>query len=189
MRGLDRFGFGGLVGSHRHGRLSGMSQRPPFLLRSADVEERSHAYPHSDEQMSPSRAIGHAAGLLRIGVHLVRVTPGTRTSWPHAEENEEEFVYVIQGEVDCWIDGALHHLHAGDFAAFPAGTGIAHTFLNNGTSDALLLSGGEKAKSDSRITYPLHPGRRSDLPWSHWWTDAPTRPLGSHDGLPDRLRK
>jgi uncharacterized cupin superfamily protein len=166
-----------------------MSQRPPFIIRSADISERQHSYPNSDEKMAPSRPIGYKAGLVRIGIHLVRVTPGTRTSWPHAEEDEEEFVYVIDGEVDCWIDGELHHLQAGDFAAFPAGTGIAHVFLNNGERDALLLSGGEAAKPDSRITYPLHPERRRDLPWSHWWDDAPSRPLGAHDGLPDALRK
>src|SRR5882672_6891703 len=107
-----------------------MPERPPFIIRSADVDERQHSYEHSDEKMSPSRPIGHRAGLLRIGVHLVRVTPGTRTSLPHAEEDEEEFVYVIEGEVDCWIDGDLHHLHGGDFVAFPAGTGIAHSFMN-----------------------------------------------------------
>jgi len=49
----------------------------------------------------------------------------------HAEENEEEFVYVIEGEVDAWIDGNLHRMVAGDLAAFPAGTGICHCFINN----------------------------------------------------------
>jgi len=64
--------------------------RPPFVIRAADVPEKQHQYPGSDEKMSPSRPIGHAAGLQRIGVHLVRVAPGTRTSYPHAEEDEEE---------------------------------------------------------------------------------------------------
>ncbi len=163
--------------------------RPPCIIRSADVDERRHQYPNSDEKMSPSRPIGHKAGLRRIGVHLVRVTPGTRTSWPHAEEDEEEFVYVVDGELDAWIDGDLHRMQAGDFAAFPAGTGIAHVFMNNGDRDAVLVSGGEKGKSDSRITYPLNPGRRDDMPWSAWWDDAPARPLGAHDGLPDVLPK
>jgi uncharacterized cupin superfamily protein len=166
-----------------------MPECPPFIIRSADVEERRHQYPNSDEKMSPSRPIGQVAGLRRIGIHLVRVTPGTRTSWPHAEEDEEEFVYVLEGELDCWIDGDLHRVRAGDFVAFPAGTGITLVFLNNGDRDALLLSGGERGKSDSRITYPLHPGRRQDMPWSGWWDDPPQRPLGPHEGLPDALRR
>lgn len=165
-----------------------MPVRPPFIVSSADVRETSHRYPGSDEDMSPSRAIGRAAGLLRIGVHLVRVAPGTRTSFPHAEEDEEEFVYVVEGEVDAWVDGVLHRMRAGDLAAFPAGTGICHTFLNDGARDAILLSGGEAAKAGSRIHYPLNPGRRKDLPWSHWWDDVPVRPQGPHDGRPARRK-
>jgi len=163
--------------------------RPPFILSAASVAERRHAYPKSDEQMAPGRSLGRAAGLLRIGLHLVRVIPGSRTSYPHAEEDEEEFVYVVEGECDAWIDGHLHRVRAGDLVAFPAGTGIAHTFLNDGERDCLLLVGGEQAKSGSRITYPRNPERRQDMPWSNWWDDAPTRPLGTHDGLPAEVRQ
>ncbi len=164
--------------------MSADEPRPPFIIRCGDVPEKRHKYPRSEEEMSPSRPVGHAAGLKRIGVHLVTVVPGSRTSLPHAEEDEEEFVYVIEGEVDAWIDGRLHRMSAGDFAAFPAGTGIAHTFINDGDRDAVLLSGGERGKSDSRIFYPLNPGRKQDMTWSEWWDDVPPRPLGGHDGKP-----
>jgi uncharacterized cupin superfamily protein len=166
-----------------------MPTRPPFIVHESEVEERTHAYPNSHEQMSPARALGQKAGLLRIGLHLVRVAPGTRTSWPHAEEDEEEFVYVVRGECSCWVDGEVHRVRAGDLIAFPAGTGISHTFFNDGHEDALLLSGGEAGKADSRIYYPLHPQRRADLPWSRWWEDVPVRKLGAHDGLPEKGRK
>ncbi|HEX7488064.1 MAG TPA: cupin domain-containing protein [Anaeromyxobacteraceae bacterium] len=161
-----------------------MSKRPPFIVSSADVPEKRHRYPNSEEEMAPARHLGRAAGLLRVGVLLNRVPPGTRTSYPHAESAEEEFVYVIEGEIDAWIDGELHHLKAGDFAAFPSGTGICHTFINDGDREALLLSGGEADKSHNRIFYPLHPGRRGDMPWSRWWDELPKRPQGPHDGKP-----
>lgn len=135
--------------------------------------------------MGPFRRLGRAAGLQRIGVNLQRLPPGTRSSWPHAEEDEEEFVYVLEGQVDCWIDGVLHRMIAGDFAAFPAGTGISHAFLNNGEAEALLLVGGEAPKSNSRILYPVNPSRRADMTQRQWWADAPPQPLGPHDGLPD----
>ena len=138
--------------------------------------------------MGPVRSAGKAAGLIRIGVNLQRLPPGSRSSWPHAEEREEEFVYVIEGEVDAWIDGHLHRMIAGDLAAFPAGTGICHCFINNTGREALLLVGGEAPKPDNRIVYPLHPSRRADMPASEWWDDAPPRPLGPHDGRPDALR-
>jgi len=161
-----------------------MATRPPFVISSADVPEKRHRYPDSDEEMAPARHIGRAAGLLQIGIVLVRVPPGTRTSYPHAESSEEEFVYVIEGEIDARIDGEVHRMKPGDFAAFPSGTGICHTFINDGDRDALLLSGGEADKSHNRITYPQNPGRRNDMPGSRWWSDAPVRPQGAHDGKP-----
>ena len=166
-----------------------MSSRPPFIVSSRDLPERTHVYPNSEEKMGPTRRVGHTAGLVRIGVNLQRMPPGTRSSWPHAEENEEEFVYVLEGEVDAWIDGHVYPMIAGELAAFPAGTGICHCFINNSDREALLLVGGEAAKAGSRIVYPLNPSRRGDMPWSHWWDDAPSRPIGPHDGLPDAQRK
>ena len=163
-----------------------MPPRPPFIVSAADVPEKSHRYPDSTEDMAPARAIGRAAGLLQVGIHLVRVPPGSRTSFPHAESTEEEFVYVVEGEVDAWIDGELHRMRAGDLAAFPSGTGICHTFLNDGDREALLLSGGEADKASDRIFYPLNPERRGQLPWSRWWEDVPRRPQGPHDGRPRR---
>ncbi len=162
--------------------------RPPFIVGSADVAEEASTYPDSDELMSAGRAIGRAAGLERIGLHLERLAPGTRTSFPHAEEKEEELVYVLEGSVDAWIDGTLHPMQAGDLAAFPAGTGICHTILNNSDADARLLVGGERTKPDNRIYYPLNPERRDQMPKEQWWHDAPLHARGPHDGLTDRRR-
>lgn len=168
--------------------MSDVPKRPPFIVSTIDAPETCDAYPNSDEALGHCRAIGRAAGLLRIGLHVCRLLPGHRLSWPHAEEKEEEFVYVLEGEVDAWVDGTLHPMKVGDLAAFPAGTGICHTFLNNGDREATLLVGGEASRPDNRIFYPLHPQRRGDMPWSHWWEDVPSRPQGAHDGKPDALR-
>jgi uncharacterized cupin superfamily protein len=164
-------------------------ERPPFIISSASVPEERHHYPNSSEYQGHSRAVGRAAGLLKIGVNLMHLPPGERSSWPHAEEKEEEFVYVLDGEVDAWIDGVVHAMRPGDFAAFPSGTGITHCFINNSKREALLMVGGQASRPDSRIYYPLHPQRRNDLPWSEWWEDVPKKQLGPHDGMPDALRR
>jgi uncharacterized cupin superfamily protein len=61
--------------------------------------------------------------------------------------------------------------------------------LNNSERDVLLLVGGESSNPSSRIYYPRHPQRRDDMPWSGWWDDVPKRRMGSHDGMPDALRR
>jgi len=165
-----------------------MNKRPPFIRSAREVDEYVHAYPQSTERMGPVRSLGKAAGLERIGVNIQRLPPGARSSWPHAEENEEEFVYVLDGEVDAWIDGHIHRMRTGDLAAFPAGTGISHCFINNTDRETLLLVGGEAPKKGSRIFYPLHPSRREDLKPSDWWDDVPRRELGPHDGRPDAAK-
>jgi uncharacterized cupin superfamily protein len=169
-------------------RMTKPAKRPPFIVAAVSCPETGHQYPDSDEYTGHQRSIGRIAGLLRIGVNLMRLAPGERSSWPHAEEKEEEFVYVLEGEVDAWIDGALHSMRPGDLAAFPAGTGITHCFLNNSEHDVLLIVGGEASKRDNRIYYPLHPQRRDQLPPSEWWDDVPKHELGPHDGMPDALR-
>jgi uncharacterized cupin superfamily protein len=165
-----------------------MTSRPPFIVSAHELPENAHVYPQSSEPMGPTRRLGKVAGLVRIGINLQRLPPGTRSSWPHAEENEEEFVFVVAGVVEAWIDGDLHRMTAGDLAAFPAGTGICHCFINNSDREVLLLVGGEAPKQGSRIFYPLNPSRRADMKPSDWWEDVPEHSLGPHDGLPDLLR-
>lgn len=166
-----------------------MPDRPSCIRSTSEVAEHTNVYPQSDEPMGPVRRIGKEAGLERLGINIQRLPPGTRSSWPHAEENEEEFVYVVSGHVDAWIDGHLHPMAAGDLAAFPAGTGISHCFINNTDQEAVLLVGGEAPKAGSRIFYPVNPSRRQDMPEQYWWSDVPQRELGGHDGLPDALRE
>lgn len=166
-----------------------MSERPAFIRSTSQIQETTHIYPQSTERMGPVRRLGREAGLERMGINIQRLPPGARSSWPHAEENEEEFVYVLAGEVEAWIDGDTHTMHPGDLAAFPAGTGISHCFINNSSSEVLLLVGGESPKLGSRIFYPLNPSRRADMDESNWWADVPERKLGPHDGLPDAAHK
>jgi uncharacterized cupin superfamily protein len=147
----------------------------------------SWSYPNSVERFAFSAAFSKRFGLMRLGVHHERLPPGRRVSWPHAEADEEEFVYVIEGTPDVWIDGHLRRLKPGDGVGFPAGTGIAHTFINNSDSDARLLVVGEASRERSRIDYPLHPKRNAEI-GERQWKDKPERKLGPHNGLPDKPR-
>lgn len=163
-------------------------QRPDCIAHWTDIEgpDESH-YPGDDELMSIGAPFGAHLGLTRLGIHHERLLPGRRTSYPHAESTEEEFVYVLEGTPDVWLDGALVRLAPGDGVGFPAGTGLCHTFINNTEAEVRLLVVGEKKRADNKVLYPLNPDRRNyreDL-----WTDAPVRERAGHDGLPDAVRR
>ncbi len=163
--------------------------RPDFIKHWQEIQDADDShYPDSRELMSIGSPFGRAFGLTRLGIHHELLPPGRRTSWPHAEKMEEEFVYVIGGTPDVWLDGELHRLAPGDAVGFPARTGIAHTFINNTATNVRLLVVGDRSRADNQVHYPLHPARNAEIGAQHW-ADAPTRALGAHDGIPERLRE
>lgn len=145
-------------------------------------------YPGSDELLCVDSSFSKAFGFDKIGVRHQILKPGRRSSWPHAEKTEEEFVFVIEGTPDVWIDGNLYRLKPGDGVGFPRGTGITHTFINNTEQDVRIFVVGERDRPDGKCYYPLHPKRNQEI-GDYLWTDVPKRPLGTHDGMPDLLRE
>lgn len=163
------------------------NERPACIAHWREIEAADdHRYSGDDELLSIGAAFGEHFGLTRLGIHHERLPPGRRTSYPHAESAEQEFVFVIEGAPDVWLDGELHRLGPGDAVGFPAGTGICHTFINNSDGEVRLMVVGERPKDENRIVYPMNPERRPLR--EDWWEDAPRRALGPHDGLPDKLR-
>ncbi len=156
--------------------MTGTPGRPDFIRHYRDIE-RSFG---EGELQSIGAPFGRVLGLARIGVNHDVLPPGHRTSYPHAHSEQEEFVFVIEGHPDAWIDGVLHPLGPGDGIALPAGTGIAHSILNNTGAPVHLLVVGERRPED-RVIYPINP-ERNDRP--NAWQDAPKHPLGPHDGRP-----
>lgn len=157
----------------------------PIVHYTAIEDDASHTYPNSTERHAHNANFSEHFGLMRLGIHHERLPPGRRLCWPHAEADEEEFVYVIEGTPDVWLDGRLVRLRPGDGVGFPAGTGIAHTVLNNTGTDVRVLVVGEASRQRSRIHYPMHAQRNVEIGGRHW-RDRPTRPQGSHSGVPDQ---
>ncbi|WP_210484359.1 cupin domain-containing protein [Microvirga antarctica] len=161
--------------------------RPSCIAHWSAIERPDDArYEGDDELLSIRAPFARHFGLTALGINHERLPPGRRTSFPHAESAEEEFVYVIAGTPDVWLDGELHRLQPGDGIGFPAGTGLSHSFLNNTETEVQLLVVGEPAKPENRVVYPRNPDRQALR--TDWWDDAPVRRLGDHDGLTDQVR-
>lgn len=162
--------------------------RPSNILHWRDVKNPdSEPYPGSDEPLGITARLSAELGLFRFSASHELLPPGRRTSYPHAEYSEEEFLYVIEGTPDLWQDGHLHRLGPGDAVGWPSGTGIAHTIINNTDSDVRMLVVGEPSRRRFKVHYPLHPELNASLKES-WWSNAPQRPLGPHDGKPHPKR-
>ena len=99
------------------------------------------------------RVLGDAAGLTRFGVNLVRLPPGTASALRHWHTLEEEFVYVLEGEVELVTDAGAQTLRAGMVAGFPGGKADAHHLVNRSNRDALYLEIGDRRAEDV-VEYP-----------------------------------
>ncbi len=99
------------------------------------------------------RALGDAAGLTGFGVNLVRLPAGTMSSQRHWHSREDEFVYVLEGEIVLVSDGGEQVLGPGMAAGFPAGSGDGHHLVNRSGRDALYLEVGDRSPGDD-VDYP-----------------------------------
>jgi len=106
-------------------------------------------------------ALGEAAGLTQFGVNLLRLPPGRWSSQRHWHSDEDEFVWVISGEVVLVTDSGEQVLRAGECAAFPAGEANGHHIQNRSAAEAVLLEVGSRRPATDVVEYP-----DIDLRWS-----------------------
>jgi len=98
-------------------------------------------------------ALGNTAGLTQFGVNLTKLEPGAATSIRHWHEQEDEFVYILDGECVLIENGGEVTLKAGDCAGFKANVANGHCIVNRTDRDVLLLEIGTRAKNE-RAHYP-----------------------------------
>jgi len=78
-----------------------------------------------------------AWGQTAMEPHLFRIKPGGGSGAPYAHEGEE-FLHVLRGEFEIWLDGGEHYrLRQGDSLYFESST--PHRWKNPGRSEACLL--------------------------------------------------
>ncbi len=99
------------------------------------------------------KKLGDAAGLTQFGVNLLTLPPDSWSSQRHWHTAEDEFVYVLQGEVTLLSDDGPEVLRAGDAAGFKAGDDNGHCLQNHGHEVALVLEIGTRNNSNAAY-YP-----------------------------------
>ena len=157
-----------------------------YIRHYSEILEKMDLNKIKNNRISFSDAdFGRKLGLSRLGLHHIIIPPQCRTSLPHAESSEEEFIFVISGSPQVWINGNLYQLIPQDMVSFPAGTGIAHNLINNSEEDAHIFVIGERTKLENQYFYPLNPEMKLDC--KMWWNEYPIHKIGNHDGMPQKF--
>lgn len=99
-----------------------------------------------------NKSLGDAAGLKNIGVHMMTIAPGDRSSEYHTHKYEDEAIYVLSGTGAAVIGEDRHRIGPGDFIGFP-GSGPAHETINDGTEPLVCLVMGQRLAQDV-VDYP-----------------------------------
>lgn len=99
------------------------------------------------------QALGDAGGLDQFGVNLMTLQPGNWSSQRHWHSDEDEFIWVLEGEVTLVTDKGKTVLRAGDCAAFPHNVADGHHLINEGRTPVVVLEVGTRSKTDV-CTYP-----------------------------------
>lgn len=122
------------------------------------------------------RALGDAFGLTRYGVNLVELSPGTWSSQRHWHTHEDEFVFVVSGELTLITDAGEQILTPGMVAGFPAGDSNGHHLINKGEETASYPEIGDRNPEDE-VFYP-------DIDLLYKINDEGEHEFTNRDGLP-----
>ena len=98
------------------------------------------------------KSIGDEVGLKNIGIHLITIAAGDKSTELHSHKYEEEAIYVLSGHGTEVLGDTSQKIGPGDFIGFPAG-GAAHETVNNGTEPLVCLVIGQRLAQDV-VDYP-----------------------------------
>lgn len=150
-----------------------------MILRKGAVAttEAASNYPAPFDALGAARfqAISDAGGLTRFGAFTETLDPGAQSSQRHWHEAEDEFLYVLEGEVTVVENDGAHELHPGDAACWKAGVANAHHLINRSDRPVRYLVVGTRARDDA-CHYP-----DIDL---HYWRKDGLRAMTHKDGTP-----
>lgn len=130
---------------------------PPLAVSAAEVRPRTKAsnYPPPFAQRVEGRSkrqLGEVFGLKAFGVNLTTLAPGAMSALLHRHTLQDEFIYVLEGDLVLVTDQGEVKVSAGMCAGFPA-RGVAHQLVNRADRPASYLEIGDRAPGDS-ADYP-----------------------------------
>ncbi len=134
-----------------------MSKQQPLSRAATDVPSRSgSSYPEvyrAAVEGRSKRALGDVYSLTAFGVNHVELAPGSCSAQRHWHTHEDEFVYVLSGEITLLTDNGEELMRPGDMAAFKAGVANGHLLRNDSKETVVYLEVGNRDNNDA-VLYP-----------------------------------
>jgi uncharacterized cupin superfamily protein len=128
-----------------------------MIIQPQDVPEKTgSSYPEPFKSRVAGRIkqrLGDAAGLKNFGVNLVKMEPGSQSALRHWHTRQDEFIYVLEGELTLITNAGAQVLTAGMAAGFPAGEADGHHLINHTETIAVYLEVGDRTANDE-VDYP-----------------------------------
>lgn len=128
-----------------------------MLINPENIPEKTSTnYPEEFKSLVAGRyrkRLGDAAGLKNFGVNLTKLAPGSYSALRHWHTKQDEFIYVLSGELILVTDEGEQLLTAGMAAGFPAGVADGHHLINRSSSEAVYLEIGDRTPNDE-ANYP-----------------------------------
>ena len=99
------------------------------------------------------KPLGDLFGLRTFGVNLTRLKPGGESALLHRHSQQDEFVFILEGQPTLVTDDGEMVLAPGMCAGFPA-AGRAHQLVNRTDEDVVYLEIGDRTPGDA-VSYPM----------------------------------
>ncbi|MBD2292935.1 cupin domain-containing protein [Anabaena sphaerica FACHB-251] len=99
------------------------------------------------------QALGNAVGLNNFGVNLVTLAPGSCSALRHWHLQQDEFIYIIQGEATLVTNTGEQILTPGMMAGFPAAEADGHQLVNKSQAVVIYLEVGDRTPGEV-VYYP-----------------------------------
>lgn len=128
-----------------------------MIINPENIPDRTSSnYPEQFKSLVVGRSkkrLGDAAGLQNFGVNLVKLAPGSYSALRHWHTKQDEFIYVLEGEITLVTNQGEQILTTGMVAGFPSGVADGHHLINNSNSIATYLEIGDRTSGD-QANYP-----------------------------------
>lgn len=121
-------------------------------FRAEDVAEiGGTGYPPPLDRIAEGRTkrkVSDHAGLNDYGVNITTLPPGGWSAQRHWHEQEDEFIYIMSGELVLITDDGEEVVTAGHMMGFPKGVKNGHHLMNRSDKDAIYMEVGTRCMEE-----------------------------------------